>query len=69
MKVTPEKVMKKGFGALSIAKHCFEAAVSMYEHRNNEQKADKENAVNIKAAVEYLNKAYDEVRAIYENDL
>ena len=33
------------------------------------QGADKENADNVARAIEFMNRAYDEVSAIWENDM
>ncbi len=65
----PEKKMKIGFESLSKTRKYFEKAIVLYEKRNSEEHADKENVINIKNAIHLLAQAYDEVSAIWENDI
>ena len=65
----PERKMKIGFESLSKTRNYFEKAIVEYEKRNSEIHADKENVINIKKAIHLLNQAYDEVSAIWENDI
>jgi len=65
----PEKAMEQGFIHLRKAREYFERGVSLYDKRNDDSKADKENSENTKNAIKLLNEAYDEVSAIWENDI
>lgn len=65
----PEELMKLGFGSLSATRSYFKNAVVEYQKRNSSVKADPENAKNVQAAIDLLNKAYDEISAIWENDI
>jgi hypothetical protein len=66
---TPEGTMKRGFASLKKARRYFERSVVMYKLRNNDQKADRYNAINTHAAIILLDQAYDEISAIWENDI
>lgn len=66
---TPEVIMKIAFEKLSETRKLFVQAGYAYEKRNSEAKADKENYVNVLLAISHLAEAYDEVSAIYENDI
>lgn len=66
---TPEKLMKEGFENLSKTRELFAEAFKAYNTRSNFVKADPQNAANVKSALHYLAAAYDEVSAIWENDI
>jgi hypothetical protein len=61
--------MKKGFESLSKTRELFGEAFKAYNTRSDFKKADPENAANVKASIHYLSAAYDEVSAIWENDI
>lgn len=63
---TPEELMKEGFENLSKTRECFTQAGIEYNIRDG---LDNVNSVNIKAAIHLLAQAYDEVSAIWENDI
>jgi hypothetical protein len=65
----PETLMKQGFESLSATRSYFKNAVVEYQKRNSSAKADPENAKNVQEAINLLNKAYDEISAIWENDI
>ena len=67
--MTPEEVMKEGILSLIKAKKCFEEAVTLYQQRNDENKADKLNSVNTKVAIKCLSNAFDAISEIWENDI
>lgn len=67
--MTPEQQMKIGFDALRTAEDSFRAAVPLYEQRNDDNRADSLNAINTQKAIVLLCKAYDEISAIWENDI
>lgn len=62
----PEMFMKEGFENLSATRECFEKAVIEYDKRDE---AGNVNSINVKAAIHRLAQAYDEVSAIWENDI
>lgn len=66
---TPEELMKQGFESFFNAREFFEKSVVEYAKRGDIAKADRENTVNVKAAISFLAKAYDEISAIWENDI
>lgn len=66
---TPEKFMLPGFIALSEARHNFEQALPLYTARNDDKTADSYNADNVKRALKLMAQAYDEISAIWENDI
>lgn len=66
---TPESFMEPGFIALSQARQNFEQALPLYIARNDDNKADSYNADNIKRALRLMAEAYDEISAIWENDI
>lgn len=68
-KKTPEELIKQGFENLSKTRELFGEAFKAYNTRSDFTKADPENAANIKSALHYLAAAYDEVSAIWENDI
>ena len=65
----PEELMKEGFEALQKTRELFSEAFKAYNTRSDFVKADPENAANVKSALHYLAAAYDEVSAIWENDI
>lgn len=65
----PEVWMQLGFDALGIVRRSFEKAKVAYDKRGSEEKADKENAINVTKSLQLLSQAYDEVSAIWENDI
>lgn len=65
----PEKQMMSAFMQLKLTREILVKAKSEYEKRNNSNKADKENAINVGSAISKLDEAYDEISAIWENDL
>ena len=67
--MTPEQQMKIGFDALRTAREAFEAAIPLYQKRNDNNRADDLNAENTSKAIYLLGKAYDEISAIWENDI
>lgn len=67
--ISPEQSMKPGFIALSQARQYFEQALPLYIARNNDNKADSYNADNVKRALKLMSQAYDEISAIWENDI
>lgn len=67
--MTPEQQMKIGFDALRTAREAFEAAIHLYQKRNDSNRADDLNAENTLNACYLLDKAYDEISAIWENDI
>jgi hypothetical protein len=66
---TLEKKMELGFNHLRKVREYFDKAIPLYEKRNDDARGDKENIENIKSAIHYLALAYDEVSAIWENDI
>jgi hypothetical protein len=66
---TPEELMNEGFENLSKTRELFGEAFKAYNTRSDFVKADPENAANVKSALHYLAAAYDEVSAIWENDI
>lgn len=66
---TPEYFMLPGFVALNQARQNFEQALPLYIARNDDNKADSYNADNIKRALKLMAEAYDEISAIWENDI
>ena len=64
--MTPEELMKQGFESFFKARECFEKAVVEYDKRDGTENV---NSVNLKAAIHRLAQAYDEVSAIWENDI
>lgn len=66
---TPEELMKEGFENLSKTRELFCEAFKAYNTRSDFTKADPENAANVKSSLHYLAAAYDEVSAIWENDI
>jgi len=67
METTPETLMKQAFNSLFRATNCMKRAERAYRKRM--QGADKENAENVARAIEFMSQAYDEVSAIWENDM
>jgi hypothetical protein len=65
----PEMLMADGFDHFFTARECFENAVKAYQERNCEETADSINAVNVGNAIHYMARAYDELSAIWENDI
>jgi hypothetical protein len=65
-KMEPEKLMKEGFESLSKTRDCFEKAVIEYDKRDGTENV---NSVNLNTAIHRLAQAYDEVSAIWENDI
>ena len=66
---TPEYFMQQGFINLSEARGFFEQALPLYIARNDDNKGDQYNIDDIKRAIMLLDKAYDEISAIWENDI
>jgi len=66
---TPEQFMKPGFEHLNQARECFSKALPLYKARNSSDKSDQYNIDDIKRAIMLLDKAYDEISAIWENDI
>lgn len=66
---TPEVIMTEAFEKLSQTRKLLEEAESSYKKRNNDNKADKENAANCRKSILHIAHAYDEVSAILENDI
>jgi len=64
-----EDVMKAGFECLAQARRNFELAITLYKQRNDEKKGDFFNARNVSTSVSLLADAYDEISAIWENDI
>lgn len=69
MTETPEYFMKLGFDYLHYSSKNFEQALPLYIARNDDDKADSYNADNVKRAIKLLSQAYDEISAIWENDI
>lgn len=69
MTKTPEYFMKLGFEYLSYSRKKFEQALPLYIARNDDNRADTYNADNVKRALKLLAQAYDEISAIWENDI
>lgn len=67
--MTPEQIMKDGFDSFFNAVKCFKKAVPLYKKRNDQSKADPENVVNLNKSILLMNQAYDEISAIWENDI
>lgn len=65
----PEEIMKKAFHHLSETRKQLELAKQAYITRNSSITADPENARNIDTSIRYLGNAYDEISAIWENDI
>jgi hypothetical protein len=65
----PEMLMADGFDHFFTARETFENAVESYKERNCEETADSINAVNVGNAIHYMARAYDELSAIWENDI
>jgi len=66
---TPEYFMMHGFNDLNNARVNFEQALPLYIARNDDDKADSYNADNVKRALKLMAEAYDEISAIWENDI
>ena len=66
---TPEHIMKPMFNNLFETQKGLRVALGLYEKRMDESKADAENIVNINKAIQLLSQAYDEISAIWENDI
>lgn len=66
---TPEEIMKKAFHNLSETRKYLEQAKQAYITRNSSTTADPENANNIDKSIKHLGNAYDEISAIWENDI
>lgn len=66
---TPEYFMQQGFINLNEAHRFFEQALLLYIARNDDNKADTYNTDNVKRALKLLAEAYDEISAIWENDI
>jgi len=66
---TPESFMLPAFVALNQARQNFEQALPLYIARNDSDKGDEYNIQDIKRAILLLDKAYDEISAIWENDI
>jgi hypothetical protein len=62
--MTPKELMKEGFEHLSKTRECFEKAKGLYNDRG-----DNVNLHNVANALGFLAAAYDEVSAIWENDM
>ena len=67
--MTPEELMKDAFMSLFKAQENLRSAVSGYLSRNDDNTADSYNAENVKKALLLMSKAYDEISAIWENDI
>ena len=63
---TPEELMKEGFESFFKARECFEKAALEYDKVTG---YDTLNAENVRAAIHFLAKAYDQVSEIWENDI
>ena len=63
---TPEELMKEGFESFFKARECFEIANVLYNKRDGYLNV---NSVNIMNAIKNLAQAYNEVSAIWENDI
>lgn len=66
---TPEDIMKQMFHNFFEVQKGLRVATTLYTRRNSFDKADPENVVNIAKATNLLNLAYDELSAIWENDI
>jgi len=66
---TPESFMLPGFVSLNQARQNFEQAVPLYIARNDSDKGDEYNIQDLKRALKLLADAYDEISAIWENDI
>jgi len=64
----PEDAMKEGFEALAKARECFENGRKLYDQRKDANTADIENRNNVTSAIWFLDRAYDEISSIAEND-
>lgn len=65
----PETKMKQAFSHLTKTREALEAASILYAARNDADKSDPENIANIKLSIGHLGRAYDEISAIWENDI
>lgn len=65
----PEELMKEGFFTLQTTREYFLKAKIAYDKRRSKEKADFENSINVQKALQLLGQAYDEVSAIWENDI
>ena len=63
----PELLMKMGFEHLIETTEFFNHAAILYSQRK--ASADAENEANVKKAIGLLYQAWDEVSAIWENDI
>lgn len=66
---TPEDIMKIVFQNLSETRTLLEKAKVVYKERNDSATADPENVINIDKSILHLAHAYDEISAIWENDI
>lgn len=66
---TPEDIMKSAFQKLSETRSLLEKAQLAYKKRNDEAIADPQNVKNIDKSILHLAHAYDEISAIWENDI
>ena len=66
--MNPSTLIKTGNDHLNKARDLFESAVKLYDERNDPDWADKENSVNVTAAIEAIDTAIDKVSEIVEND-
>jgi len=62
----PVELMKEGFESFFKARECFEKAALEYDKTAGYETL---NAENVKAAIHFLSKAYDQISAIWENDI
>jgi hypothetical protein len=66
---TPEDLMKQGLESFFNAREFFEKAVIEYAKRGSIVRADIQSTANVKSAISFLAKAYDEISEIWENDI
>lgn len=66
---TPEEFMQIGIVKMLESRYNLSQALPLYIARNDDNKADSYNANNVKRALKLLSQAYDEISAIWENDI
>jgi len=65
----PEDFMKIGIVKMLESRYNLSQALPLYVSRNNDNKADSYNSDNVRRAIKLLSQAYDEISAIWENDI
>ena len=67
--MTPEFHIKKALLSMNELAKNLMSAHAEYVARNDDSKADKQNAKNVRDAIKLINQSYDCISEIVENDL